>query len=204
MRRKHGGGSDYRLAANMTDLAGFLARHQSLAEETAVWRDGLIHLRITGYLSDELPPTEYVTSVRAVVFQGDSVLAFRDRYGIHVLPGGRREPDETLEETLRREVLEETGCRIAGVSQLGFAEFRHLTPKPPDYPYPYPDFLQIVCLAEAVDFIPEARIPDEYVEESFFQPLDQIDSLTLTPSERLFLDAAIRMRIAGVSHDGER
>lgn len=188
----------------MTDLAGFLARHQPLAEETAVWRDGLIHLRITGYLTDELPPIAYVTSVRAVVFREDSILAFRDRHGVHVLPGGRRELDETLEETLRREVLEETGWRIAGVSQLGFADFRHLTPKPPDYPYPYPDFLQIVCLAEATEFVPEARIPDEYVEESFFHPPDQIDSLTLTPSEWLFLDAAIRLHIAGISHDGER
>lgn len=178
----------------MTDLAAFLARHQPLVEETAIWGDGLIHLQIKVYLTDEMLPTEYVTSVRAVAFRDDSILAFRDRHGVHVLPGGRREPGEALEETLRRELLEEAGWKIAEVSQLGFSHFRHLTPKPPDYPYPYPDFLQIVYLVEAVEFVAGAKIPDEFVEESFFQPISQNRGLGLAPGERLFLDAAIRLR----------
>lgn len=176
------------------NLATFLARHRPLAEETAVWGDGLIHLKITGYLTDEPPPIEYVTSVRAVVFRDDAVLAFRDGHGVHVLPGGRREPGEGLEETLRRELLEETSWRIAQAVPLGFSHFHHLSPRPPDYHYPYPDFLQIVAIAEAVQFVPEAKIPDEYVEETFFHPLGQIDRLPLTRGERLFLDAAIGLR----------
>lgn len=192
------------LAANITNLATFLARYHPRAKGTTVWGDGMIHLQVASFLTDDLPPTEYVTSVRAVVFRDDSVLAFRDQHGVHVLPGGRRERVEALEETLRRELLEETGWRIAQVSQLGCTHFHHLTPEPRDYPYPYPDFLQIVYLVEAVEFVPEAKIPDEFVEQSFFHPISHIRGLGLAPGERLFLDAAIRLRRKGIRRVSER
>src|ERR1700722_6114951 len=38
--------------------------------------------------------------------------------GLYDLPGGSMEPDELLEETLCREVLEETDCTITSFSQL--------------------------------------------------------------------------------------
>ncbi len=39
--------------------------------------------------------------------------------GLYDLPGGGMEPHEMLEETLYREVFEETGCHITSATQLG-------------------------------------------------------------------------------------
>ena len=174
------------------DLSAFLARHAPIAEESAVW--GTLRLRITGYLSPETPPVEYVTSARGIVFRGDAVLVIRDPTGFHILPGGRCEPGETLEETLRREVLEETGWTIRDPSPLGFSHFRHLSPKPPDYPYPHPDFVQVIFTAEAVAFQPDPRRPDEFVVSSAFHPIAGARTLDLDPGQRVYLDAALKTR----------
>jgi hypothetical protein len=77
-----------------SDLEAFLADRTPLGEELAVWNNGQIHLRVVGYLTHELPPLNYVTSARAIVFRDDRILAFRDGHGAHILPGGRREPKE--------------------------------------------------------------------------------------------------------------
>lgn len=58
------------------DAASFLNQLASLrpqTEEYATWWDGLIKLRIQSYLSDEEPSLEFVSSVRALVFQNDTL-----------------------------------------------------------------------------------------------------------------------------------
>ena len=70
-------------------------------------------LRITSYFTDELPPLEHISSVRCIVFRDDMVLVVREGEEAHVVPGGRREPGETLMQTLERELLEETGWTVA-------------------------------------------------------------------------------------------
>ncbi len=53
----------------------------------------------------------------------DSVLLIKKSLGCYTglydLPGGSMEPHELLEDTLRREVLEETDCTITDFQQLG-------------------------------------------------------------------------------------
>ena len=105
-------------------------------------------LRITAYLGHEQSPLAYVTSVRSLVFRDDALLVLRNRDGAHIVPGGRREAGETLEETVRREVLEETGWVLRAPIMLGFMHFHNLSPKPPGHPYPYPDFIQMVYMAD--------------------------------------------------------
>jgi 8-oxo-dGTP pyrophosphatase MutT (NUDIX family) len=173
------------------DLAAFLARHRPSIQDSTVWGNGALPLRITAYLGQEPPPLAYVTSVRGIVVRDGMVLVLRNRDALHIVPGGRRKTGETLEETLRREVLEETGWTLDAPTMLGFMHFHHLSPKPPDYPYPHPDFTQIVYVARADAYLPDARIADDYEIESGFCPPATVHALALTPSERLYLGTAL-------------
>lgn len=172
------------------DLAAFLARQTPLAEARAIWGNGTLPLMITGYLSTEQPPLAYVTSVRCVLIRDNMVLLQRDREGAHILPGGRREQGETLEQTLRREVLEETGWTLTHMAVLGFLHFHHLAPMPFEYAPPHPDFLQIVYLAQAGELRPEAKLDDGNELESTFRYVEELRTLPLTRPEFLYLDAA--------------
>ena len=94
------------------DLAAFLGPQTPFAEEMVTWATGT--MRLACYLTDRTPPRRYVTSARALVTDGDRVLVVQDPSSRHIMPGGRLEPNETPEDALRREVLEETGWRLAG------------------------------------------------------------------------------------------
>ena len=133
-------------------LERFLTSFSTGTTDTITW--GASQIRVAGHLSRDLPPLQYVTSVRAIVVRGDQVLTVRDPNGVHVTPGGRIESGESLEEALRRELLEETGWSLLNISLLGFAHFHHLTPKPPEHPFPYPDFFQLVYAARPDSFRP--------------------------------------------------
>lgn len=146
---------------------------------------------MTSFLCRELPPRELVTSARAVVLGAGGVLAVRDPTGVHILPGGRRQAGETPEQTVRREVLEETGWVIDPPRLLGAKHFRHLTPKPSGYRYPYPDFFQVVYVAQAHRFDPGGREAGGYELGAEFRPTAEVQRLPLLPSERVFLTAAL-------------
>jgi 8-oxo-dGTP diphosphatase len=174
------------------ELASFLARHTPRAEETAAWGDGQMHLAISSYLTDALPPLEYVSSVRTLLFREGELLVLRDPQSTHILPGGRRQAKEALEETLRREVLEETAWELTESALLGFMRFRHLTPRPDGYPYPYPNFLQLVYRSIASRLVPDARHIQDADTQVRFLPLTAVRELDLPPSQRLYFEAAMK------------
>lgn len=173
------------------ELDLFLVRCSPVVSEAVVWGERM-RLRATAYLSKGAPPLRYVTSVRAVVLCEGSVLVQEDKDSRHVLPGGRREGNESLEITLRREIGEETGWSLGRVEALGFTHFLHLDPKQPGYAYPHPDFFQIVYVAEAVAYSPETRLDDGYEIGSEFLSVAAVRHLPLTRIERVYLDAALR------------
>jgi ADP-ribose pyrophosphatase YjhB (NUDIX family) len=181
-------------------LADYLARHPAGAEQEAVWRDGAIRLRITCYLTDEEPPSEYIGAARSVVWRGAQVLTMRNADEWHVLPGGRRERLETPQQAVRREVLEEAGVHIERPVLLGFMHLHHLTPKPANYPYLYPDFLSAVYLSEAAlveeDYV---RAQDEYEQEAIFRSVEEASALELSSESLFFLTGAHRIRSGGAS-----
>lgn len=177
------------------DLAAFLARHEPVAEAWPVWGDGRLPLHERTYLSRYLPPDRYVSSVRAVLFHRDEVMLITGpNQEPYVVPGGRREPDESVAVTLQRELLEETGWRLGRTAVLGFTHFRHLSPKPADYPYPYPDFVQVVFTAMAATFHPEAIQDDPYVARASFQPTAVALTLPMAAGQRELLRAAMQQR----------
>lgn len=180
----------------MTELEAFLQRYEPQDQEITVWGGGQFPLRVTCYFCEELPPLALVTSVRAIVLQGDQVLVLRNQDELHLFPGGRREAGEQLHETLQREILEETGWLIATVGVLGVAHFHHLTPKPPDFPYLHPDFLHLIYLAQAIKLVPEAKLPDDYELESRFMPIAETMRLPFKQSSQIkFLAHALAKRV---------
>ena len=68
-----------------------------------------------------------MSSARAIILKKDRVLVMHNLDGTHILPGGRFEKDETFEETLQRELLEEAGVRIKVMAQIGVVHFRLIT-----------------------------------------------------------------------------
>lgn len=171
-------------------LAAFLAQLAPQAEEKVEWPGAEIELHVAYYVTDAAPPEEFVTSVRAVVLAGRDVLVSRNVDSVHALPGGRRHPGETLEETLRREIAEETGWAIASPQPLGVVHLHHLGPKPLGYAYLYPDFLWAVFRAEAAAPNHEQRVPDGYELVSWFERAERALELVDLGS-RVYVRAAL-------------
>jgi 8-oxo-dGTP pyrophosphatase MutT (NUDIX family) len=173
----------------MSPLADFLAKYRPEVEEIVHWDD--LRLQVTSYLCSEVPPLAFVTSVRAIVLNDADVIVVRAPEGMHLLPGGRREPGEALVDTLTREVLEETGWTLGQIQLLGIKHYHHLTPEPAGYRYPYPDFLQLVYRARAGRYLPDAREIDGYEIETKLMPMADALRLPLVASDHLWLRRAL-------------
>lgn len=122
-------------------------------------------------LSSYLPPLELVTTAFALAFAEDRLLMTNlTRRGWEV-PGGHVEPGEHPEETVRREVFEETLTTLGSLHLLGYQHLRLSGPKPASYRYPYPDSYQAFYwapIATLSDFLPTA----EAQGRALFPPLE--------------------------------
>ena len=173
----------------------FLKHYSPVDVETdASWRAGEIKLTISSYVTCDEPPPQIVSSVRALVFRDESILLMQNVNGPHIFPGGRVEAGESHLEALRRELVEEASVEITDVLRLGFMHLRHMTPKPPDYPYLYPDLFWPIFRAEYDSYSEEPQEPDDYELSSEFVPIVDLDGSTLTAAELAYLDHAIRAR----------
>jgi 8-oxo-dGTP pyrophosphatase MutT (NUDIX family) len=175
-------------------LEGFIASGTLLCTTPVTWGNGALGPALA-YQHTLLPPLDHVSSVRAIVFRGNEVLTVIEPNGrYYIFPGGRREKGEGIEDTLRREVLEETGWTLSGLEPLGFMLFHHRGERPPDYPYPYPDFLWPIFMARAGTYSPDALQPDDYVAGSDFLAIDEVKALPLDGAQKAFLDVALEVR----------
>jgi ADP-ribose pyrophosphatase YjhB (NUDIX family) len=146
-------------------------------------------------LASSQPPDAWRSSILGIVALADETVLFlqpAEPSGTiaHVLVGGRPEPGESPEETLRREVAEETGWLVEPVGLVGFRHFHHLGPPHPRLvDRPYPDFLQAVYAATAERYDSAALHPHEIPCE----PVGARWALAVTePAQRPLLRAALR------------
>ncbi len=132
-------------------LATLLRDRRPLATQRTAWANGTLPLEIRAYAGAAELPDELVTSVRCIVGVGDCVLVCTNEGGAHPWPGGRRESGESCADTAIREVHEETGWWLEPeeLRLLGWLHLHHLAAPPADYPYPHPDFVQLVYAANA-------------------------------------------------------
>ncbi len=111
-------------------------------------------------LSSQLPPLELIATAFALAFMDGRLLMTHLRHRGWDIPGGHVEPGETPEQTVRREVYEETAARLGPLHVLGYQRLRLLGPRPASSRYPYPDCYQVFYRAHIVsldDFQPTAE-----------------------------------------------
>ncbi|WP_397419610.1 NUDIX hydrolase [Phenylobacterium sp.] len=135
-------------------FAASLADLTPIAERTGNY----IHAPVVArtYISDRALPAALVRSARAVVFRRRAVVVVREGDGYrHIAPGGRLESGETVEDAVRREVLEECGWRLGALRPLGFEHVRHVNKPPPGFPAA--GFINPILVAEGLSFHRFAR-----------------------------------------------
>jgi 8-oxo-dGTP pyrophosphatase MutT (NUDIX family) len=151
-------------------LLDLLARSSPVAIERVRWNRPLV---ISCHLGDHELPLDLVTSVRVLVRVDTQILDTTARDGTtSILPGGRREAGETLVQTGCREVHEETGWVVDPDSfvPLGFMHLHNLGE--PNPPYPHPDVLWPVFLANGIQVEAEGWVDTEgYVVSSCLRPI---------------------------------
>jgi 8-oxo-dGTP pyrophosphatase MutT (NUDIX family) len=172
-------------------LAAVLAESAAVAEHETSWMNGAMPLRITAYTETEQTPRlplEIISSIRCIVRVAGKYVFCENKTSRHPWPGGRRNPGESFADTASREVHEETGWLLKPetMRQLGWLHLRHLGPEPDGNEGPYPDFLQLVFVAEADrrdgDLPEDAEWtdPDGYELESRLVLLDEAIEHTST------------------------
>lgn len=159
--------------------------------ENWTWKQFNLELVVSYYATDTIPTLSYVSSVRAIVLQGNNVLAVTNQDKTqHIIPGGRIEKNETLIDTLGREVSEETGWIIEQPRLLGLLHFRHLTPRPLDYPYPYPEFVQLVYTARAVTLIAANKVENDFEQTAQLISFEAALDLPISSGQKALLQWA--------------
>jgi 8-oxo-dGTP pyrophosphatase MutT (NUDIX family) len=172
-------------------LGEFLARHSSFGGWREEWLG--VPLEFRTCLSNELPSRAFVGSVRAIVLRKDEVLLVHSSVPI-LSVGGRCEPDETIEQTLLREVAEETGWKVSPVGVIGFTHCRHLDEQRPDWGRPAPDWIDPCFAVEAKTF--DASLIEADAARCEFVYADEAEHIGLHEIDRVWLRAAQQKRAA--------
>jgi 8-oxo-dGTP diphosphatase len=120
-------------------------------------------------LDDQLPPLALITAAFGLIFDGDCFLMARLKERGWDIPGGHLEPGESPQETVRREIYEETAVHVGKLQLLGYDKFDIHAPTPPGYPYPYPVSYQLFFWGRVSSLEPFVAT-DEALERKLFTP----------------------------------
>lgn len=175
----------------MDDVRHYLTAHPAHYEGIESWPiQGKLRVRLC--LAKTRPPVSVSSSGLAIVFRNRQVLFLypSDQAGsiAHLLIGGRPQAGVSPEDTIIREVAEETGWRIKPARMIGFRHFFHLEPQSSQSDRPYPDFIQPIYAASAEDFVPESIIAGDRIPAEFMAY--EVAEKLIEPAQRPLLHAA--------------
>jgi 8-oxo-dGTP pyrophosphatase MutT (NUDIX family) len=131
--------------------------------------------------SNIAPPLELCTAVACIALAGvnlDKVVLTRNHRGWEVL-AGHIEPGESLDDTLRREAMEEGGFTISDAELFGYLKITATKRAEPgtrgaNYPYPHSYIPYFVARTESAIKEP---VGEEIVKSKTFT-LDEVEALT--------------------------
>ena len=176
-----------------SELHEFLQAGHLLSYQTAEWgtSDAPYPVELRWYACDTPAPERLVVSIRAVVFRDDEVLVITDKGGGRfIVPGGHRKGEETFEETVVREVLEECGWLIRPIRIFAGLHIHACGARRADQRYPYPDSMHLAFVARAVEVAEEWTRSDDWVVDSAFVPLDSAFRMELDDGQNELLQLA--------------
>ena len=142
-------------------------------------------------LDDQLPPLDLISTALGLFFDGDRLLMTRLRSRGWDIPGGHVEPGETPEQTVRREVYEETSARLGKIAVLSHQKLVIHAPKPPNYKNPYPVSYQVLfwgSIAQLDPFVETAEV----AERGYFAPAEA-QQLAWVQRHRPLYEAALAL-----------
>lgn len=93
-------------------------------------------------------PIELVSNVNIVPIVGDQYVIIRLMNGRYELPGGTLEPNETILDGLKREVIEEVGSELIDYRVVGYFHCISHTEKPYRPHIPHPQFVRLFGYGE--------------------------------------------------------
>ncbi|MFN8488984.1 MAG: NUDIX domain-containing protein [Caldilineaceae bacterium] len=142
-------------------------------------------------LDNVLPPIGLITSALGLFFEGDCLLMTHLHSRGWDIPGGHVERGETPEQTVRREVYEETGAQLGEIAVLGHQKLIIHAPKPPNYKYPHPVSYQVLfwgSIAQLAPFVETAEV----AERACFAPTE-VQQLAWVQRHRPLYEAALAL-----------
>jgi len=175
------------------EIKAYLDFHPAHHETTEKWPiQGELRVRLC--LGSILPPANVSSSILAIVINIRRQVLFLypstpNGSIAHVLIGGRAEPGEMPEQTVIREVGEETGWQVEPLGMIGFRHFFHLEPRSEKSDRPYPDFIQPIFAARAIAYNATLARPDDVIPAQFID-LATADRLTEAAQRPLLRAAA--------------
>lgn len=167
-----------------------LKNHRTLFSVETRW--GAQPVRLTSFACEAIPTDAPTTSVHFVAFHGGRVLVVCDRRGVFGFPGGRLEPEETLDQAMLREAYEEASAHLNPDFEL-FAGIRiECTEQLPGRHYPHPYSYVALYTGTVRSLDPIRRDPAGIVaSRSLFTSEDC--ERRLAPHDRILLCEALRV-----------